>query len=345
MPKITIRRALAVLFHVWLAACADNFLIKDHHQRNLPELERQLYEISDPFHAKYGQYLSTSDIRELVTPHTETLLAVEEWLHQAGIERSRWEYNTAKTWIDLPVTVSEAEALMDTTYSVWLHKDGSELIRTQSWSLPANLHRHITTIQPTNSWARLDPRIPIKETRSSGALIASANIPDIPPLPDSAIASLCNFSRITPDCLRTLYGTASYTTKSNGAARLGVANYPGEINNRSDTFQFLSMYRPEAADVAYNFTQISIAGGPVDNGTKYANNQCVGLEGNLDSEYILGVGYPLELATWSTGGSQPGFQPSLSTPMNTNEPYMTWINYIQDQDDIPQIISTSYADK
>lgn len=369
IPKMAVRSALAVLFHIWLVACTDKFLIKDYHpapgawrnigrapgnhilqlkigltQRDFPELERQLYEISDPFHAKYGQYLSSTDIQRLVTPGAETLLAVEEWLHTAGLERSRWEYNTAKTWINVPVTIAEAEALMDTKYSIWLHNDGSELIRTQSWSLPENLHCHITTIQPTNSWARLEPKVPIREIRSTDSHRVPANIPNIPPPPDSAIASLCNFSAVTPDCLRTLYGTASYTTKSNGASRLGWTSYLEEYSNRSDVYQFLSMYRPEAADIAYNFSEISIAGGPVDNATKTASEAYIGLEGNLDAQYMIGIGYPLDVTSWSTGGSQPGFKPSLSTPTNTDEPYLTWINYIQAQGDIPQIISTSYGD-
>lgn len=366
---MSIRAALAIIVHAWLLACADSkFLLKDHHraprgwqsigrapgdhvlqlkigltQRDFPELKRQLYEAADPRHANYGNYLSKQQIHDLVTPEAKTLQSVEEWLHEAGIETSRWHYNHAKTWINLPVTVSEAEELMNTKYSIWQHEDGSKLVRTQAWSLPEDLHCHITTIQPTNTWARLERRTPIKEIRSIDSMRAAASYPDIPPPPDSAIAALCNFSAVTPECLRTLYGTASYTTKSNGKSKLGVCDYDGEYNNRSDTYQFLSMYRPEAANAALNFTQISIADGPVDNGTKTAANG-FGLEGNLDSEYILGVGYPLELTTWSTGGEQPDFTPDLFTPTDSSEPYLTWTNYVLGQDDIPQMISTSYGD-
>lgn len=311
-------------------------------QRDFPELERQLYEVSDPSHARYGQYLSQAAIHELVTPHHDTLQAVEDWLADFDLD---WEYNAAKTWISLPISVRDAEVLLDTTYSVWQHDDGTELIRTRSWSLPASLHPHITTIQPTNSWARMKPNMPapVNHRRSSHILLAPETLPDIPLPPDSTIGAVCNFSAVDPNCLRTMYGTMSYTTKSNVASQLGICNYLEETNNRSDTYEFLRRYRPEAAEGAETFTQVSVAGGPIDNGTNTADSGS-GQEGNLDSELILAMAYPLPLTTWGTGGRNPDFTPDLETPTNTDEPYLTWTNYILNQSAIPQMITTSYGD-
>lgn len=351
-------------------------------QGNFQELERQLYEVSDPRHVRYGQHLSSEEVNNLVRPQPEALRAVEEWLREAGIDSTVIRYNSAKTWVSFPVSVSVAEALLDTEYSVWEHEDGSTLVRTESWSLPEHLHEHITTIQPTNSWGRLQRRVPVHEIRSARSLAvrnkhfnpswsswsaASSSTPSPTPSPPppaapssspsspipaplgipgplpAEIAALCNFSHVTPDCLRTLYGVASYEPASDGASQLGVCNYLAETNNRSDTYQFLSMYRPEAAAAAYTFPQISIAGGPVDNGTNHADDG-IGYEGNLDAQYIIGVGYPLPLVTWSTGGDNPTFMPDLATPDNTDEPYLVWIDYILAQENIPQVISTSYDD-
>jgi tripeptidyl-peptidase-1 len=33
------------------------------------ELERELYEVSDPSHARYGQHLSPEEVNSLVAPH------------------------------------------------------------------------------------------------------------------------------------------------------------------------------------------------------------------------------------------------------------------------------------
>jgi tripeptidyl-peptidase-1 len=49
------------------------------------------------------------------------------------------------------------------------------------------------------------------------------------------------------------------------------------------------------------------------------------------------------MIAYSTGGSPP-FNPDRNTPTDTNEPYLTWLNYVLAQDDLPQVISSSYGD-
>ena len=46
---------------------------------------------------------------------------------------------------------------------------------------------------------------------------------------------------------------------------------------------------------------------------------------------------------YSTGGSPP-YLPDKLTANNTNEPYLTWLQYILAQANIPQVISISYGD-
>jgi tripeptidyl-peptidase-1 len=57
----------------------------------------------------------------------------------------------------------------------------------------------------------------------------------------------------------------------------------------------------------------------------------------------LGIGYPTPLFAYNTGGSPP-FIPSLSTPTDTNEPYLTFLNYVLAQDKLPYVFSSSYGD-
>ena len=45
----------------------------------------------------------------------------------------------------------------------------------------------------------------------------------------------------------------------------------------------------------------------------------------------------------STGGTPP-FKPDNSTPTNTNEPYLEFLNFILNQVSIPPVLSTSYCD-
>ena len=156
----------------------------------------------------------------------------------------------------------------------------------------------------------------------------------------TTIRSACNFGGMTPKCLRTLYNTINYKPQSSHDNSIAFNNFLGQVSNRSDTRTFLQSFRPDAVDAAYTVTQISINGGPVDNGTAPS-----GIEGNLDLETILGLVYPTPVTLYSTGGAPP-FKQDKSTPTNTNEPYLTWLLFLRDQDlsTIPKVISTSYGD-
>jgi tripeptidyl-peptidase-1 len=105
------------------------------------------------------------------------------------------------------------------------------------------------------------------------------------------------------------------------------------------------MFRPEAVSAAYNFTVHTIAGGndqqTPNNSTQLASGKDT--EGNLDAETILGITWPTPLTTYNTGGNPDYIQDDL-TLSDTNEPYLTWLQYILNQTDIPQVISTSYGD-
>lgn len=110
--------------------------------------------VSDPTHQRYGQHLSAAEVNELVTPSDEALSSVRSWLQLNNISSTELQYSPAKDWIKITLTVDSIEKLLDTNYSVYKHEDGSYIVRTPEWSLPQNLHEHVQTIQPTNSFFR-----------------------------------------------------------------------------------------------------------------------------------------------------------------------------------------------
>lgn len=75
-------------------------------------LEQNLYEVSDPFHERYGQHLSKEEVEALVAPHQESIETVKDWLASYGIEHI--EYSPAKDWVKIRVTVKEAEEMLNT---------------------------------------------------------------------------------------------------------------------------------------------------------------------------------------------------------------------------------------
>ena len=305
--------------------------------------------VSDPSHRRYGKHLTTDEINELVKPSNSALFAVHEWLADHGIDLDELDYTPAKDWIKVRLPVSTVEDLLDTKYSTYQHEDGSYVVRTPEWSLPAHLHEHIDTIQPTNSFFRAKARRstvkPIGKARPAARYGHAVSLNKAAAAGKLTPAQACNASAVTPLCLRTLYGTVDYVPQVPGENKVGLNDFLGEINNKSDAYLFLSQFRPDALSEAYSFKQVSIDGGTLQQTPLNASqlNAGTGFEGNLDAETILGIDYPTPLTAFSTGGSPP-FNPDDNTPTDTNEPYLAWVQYALSAQDIPQVISTSYGD-
>ncbi|KAK3691244.1 hypothetical protein LTR37_018776 [Vermiconidia calcicola] len=316
-------------------------------QRNEGVIEQHLLEISDPKHSRYGQHLTTAEIHELISPADETVDLVHAWLEEHGIKDMM--YSPSRDFVSVVVTTEEAEDLLQTSYSTYVHHDGSSLSRAPEWSLPAHLHEHIDVVQPTNSFFRTSRQVsqPLLDDSAKvqawwdevGASKFSEEVAD------ASIRSICNISFTTPRCIRTLYGTIDYEPQVPGKNKIGFNNYLNETSKRSDVAKFLRNFRPEAVQGAQDFEIVVIANANNDQGP-YTSAQIEAgknIEANLDAQNILSVAWPTPMIAYNTGGSPP-FRPDLQTPTNTNEPYLTFINYILAQDDLPQVISTSYGD-
>lgn len=317
-------------------------------QGNFKELERQLYAASTPGHARFGKHMSADQVHELIKPSKAASDAVHEWLADNGIAQADCEYTQAKDWIKIKLPVGKVEELLDTTYHSYMNDDGLMAVRTPEWSLPAHLHEHVATIQPTNSFFGPKKQSAIRK-RKSEALAADAKVypPYTPPPPGAtAVDEVCNSTWVTPLCLRSLYGAVNYTTQSTDVNRMSMNDFLGEVSLRSDTGLYLNEFRPEAAGAQNDYKLISIAGGTTQqtplNATQLEAQ--TGIEGNLDVETLLGVAWPTPLDIYSTG-SEPPFIPDANTPTNTNEPYLVWLDYILSlPDPLPSVVSTSYDD-
>ncbi|KIW04564.1 uncharacterized protein PV09_04315 [Verruconis gallopava] len=323
-------------------------------QSKIDDLLQHLNQVSDPKHERYGDHLSAVEVHDLVRPSDETVELVTSWLVENGISPDSLSFNRAGDWISVHVPVHQANRLLNTEYSIFEHEEnGAWLVRTPEWSLPEYLHSHIDVIEPTNSFLRPLRKSP--ESKSRFEHYSSINHEDV----SSSIAAStqpsgsgsgpteCNTTLVTPGCLRSLYGTLDYKPQATDKNRMSLANYLGELNIRSDLKLYLQQFRPEAVAAADEFKQVSINNGTLSQTlTAYDIENDIGVEGALDVQTMLGCAWPTPLITYSTGGSQPGFKPDNYTPTNTNEPYLDWVQYMLnlDDDEIPYVVSTSYAD-
>ena len=330
-------------------------------QENFKELEKKLDEISTPGHPRFRHHLSAQDVLTFVQPSNNTIDSVKAWLENNGVPI---EFSPNRDWIITPkLPLPLVEQLLQTSYHIY-RKQKLELVRTENWSLPLHLHSFIDIIQPTTSFSQMKPlAISSQSRRKSNQSSTQPSLndaaEDIPngidilpgidlsnPPSDLTAEMACNTSAVTPICLRTLYGTLNYKTQVPEKNSMALTNYWGEFNNRSDINQYLHLYRPDATEAANEFANYNIDGA-INQQTPASAQQLEsgqGREGNLDAQVMLAIGSPTRLVTYSVGGEPPPYEPDASLPDNTNEPFLTWLQYVLAQPELPTVISTSYAD-
>ncbi|KAF5388189.1 hypothetical protein D9615_000690 [Tricholomella constricta] len=299
-------------------------------------LEQHLYEVSDPYHPRYGAHLSKEEVDRLVAPHQGSVDAVNEWLSSHGITEGGLSRSSAGDWVTLKLPVRLVEEMLNTTYHVWKHDNGDRIVRTTSYSLPEDLHDHIDLIQPTTMFGQF------KELKStivfSDDTEAPAQFKNLAPIVNAAtgvpVDASCN-ATITIKCLQQLYNAVGFTPTHAGNS-IGITGYLEQFANIQDLQSFYADQRPDALGSSFEF--ISVKGG--------LNNQTLseaGAEANLDVQFAFGLSHPIPGTFYSTAG-RPPFDPDVGTPTNTNEPYQDWLDFILSHPNPPLSISTSYGD-
>ena len=99
-------------------------------QHNFPDLERHLYEVSDPAHIRYGEHLSKEEVEELVAPHPNSLNAVNDWLANYGLGESDVARSAAKDWVTIRIPVGLVEEMLDTVSDLFIFQSIAFLVRT-----------------------------------------------------------------------------------------------------------------------------------------------------------------------------------------------------------------------
>ncbi|KAJ7437142.1 peptidase S8/S53 domain-containing protein [Mycena galericulata] len=296
-------------------------------QSNFHALQEHLYAVSDPSSERYGEHLSKEQVEELVVPRPESVESVTQWLSSHGIEEEDIGQSAAGDWVTISIPVSLAEKMLDTA------------IRTTSYSVPKAVFDHVELIQPTTLFGRLRKmKSTIHSISKTPADVQSANLPAIvDPATGLAVDPSCN-STITITCLKELYNAVGVTPSAKVGNSIAVTGYLEQFANRADLQEFFRDQVPAAAAVNFSFNFVSVAGG-IDP----QNLSLAGDEANLDTQFAFGLAFPIEPTFYSANGSPP-FIPDLRTPINTNEPYTEWLDFVLSHPNPPLAISSSYGD-
>ncbi|KAJ6440055.1 tripeptidyl peptidase SED3 [Purpureocillium lavendulum] len=292
-------------------------------EQNMDKLQQRLLAMSDPAHADYGKHMSKADVEALTAPPTARVAAVRQWLASHGVETG--DVSGGSNAISVTVTATQADAMLGAKYGVYYHAaKGVYTVRTTQYSLPKDLHDDIAMVQPTTLFSDLG--------MSGGrAQVSSASFAADDAKADAAAAAVSCDKGLSPPCLRDLY-KIDYTPQANKTT-IGITGYLQEVAGKEDLKAFLQQYTQIPADATFGVHLIN--GGTNDgNGTG---------EANLDTQYAMGLTYPIHNDFYSTAG-QPPFIPDASTPNNTNEPYIEWLSYMNGLDAVPTTVTSSYGD-
>lgn len=93
------------------------------------------------------QYLQ---VNAYLTPADESVLAVNSWLGENGLDATK--LSATGDWLSVQMPVSAVNDLLAANYSVFTHATtGEQVIRTLAYSIPADLANHLDFVHPSIS--------------------------------------------------------------------------------------------------------------------------------------------------------------------------------------------------
>lgn len=300
-------------------------------QQNLDIFEQTLMQVSDPKHSRYGQHMQGHEVQALLQPTQKTTETVLEWLEDNEVT----DVSNEGDWVTFKTNVSNANALLGTEFG-WYRNEyrGKDYLRTLEYSVPSAVSEHINLVAPTIRFGSM------RANRATIYQITDEVLDEgVVQVQSAGVDAACNRT-ITPQCLLELYNV-HYQSPANNGNTVGYASYLEEYARYNDLTLFENNIAPYAK--GQNFSVVQFNGGGNDQ-TSTADSG----EANLDNQYIVGVGHPVPVTEFSTGGRGP-LVPDLDQPDpndNENEPYLDYLLALTKlpNDKIPQTISHSYGE-
>ncbi|QDS73677.1 hypothetical protein FKW77_002859 [Venturia effusa] len=298
-------------------------------------LINKLKEVSDPKGPNYGKYLDKAEVEALAKPGLDAAEKVTRWLKDAGIEA----IHADGAWVTFQTSMSKANELLNADFQQY-HNDGVSKIRTTSYAVPQDLMEHIDLIHPTTFFGKTQAFRPVHIANGAAELFDEPFVAAVNPIesrqPRSRIDAACKLN-ITPNCLKQMYNVGDYKPDAASGSKMAFGSFLNETSSVSDLKLFTNKFGIQHPGV--NKTSV---GGGVDNQQRESG------EANLDAQNMVGIGTPLPVYEFITGG-EPPFVPDLDLPeggTNTNEPYLPYYQHLMEKTnaELPQAISNSYGE-
>ncbi|KAI0788230.1 subtilisin-like protein [Fomes fomentarius] len=276
---------------------------------NVEGLHAALLDVSDPDSPNYGKYLSKSEVEAFVAPTPESVKVITDWLSKTNIKPK--VVSPSGDMLRVDVSVQAANALLAANYTEFEDQTTNQtIVRTLSYSLPADVQKHLQFIYPTTQF--FGPLIPSKPPLQ---VIQ-------PPRAKSKRATPlagCD-EEINPQCLQDIYNIPAAPATNPGNS-LGVTGYLNEFATQDDLDSFFLTFRPDVPTTP-SFDVVSFDDGIISgDGT---------LEASLDIQYTVGLATNVPTTFYSDG------RPDVIG-------FIDMANSLLALDEVPLVLSTSYG--
>ncbi|KAL0481704.1 tripeptidyl-peptidase I [Acrasis kona] len=248
--------------------------------QNTDKLQLKVKTVSDPDHKDYGNFLTFSQLSQMISPERKYLDRVLRLLREHGAEETTIDVSKMGDVIRANVPTEQAERMLDCKYSRFLHTEtGITIMRAPNgYSLPDEVAEVVSFVAGVVGFPSL---LQNKSTQKQSNRV--------------------NVNGITPDVIRSEYNITRDPSSRSGKSTQAVASFLQQYFSQSDLDQFLSKYK-----ITSNVPKVigkNIPSRP-------------GVEASLDIQYLIAVGENITTTFVYTDGLHEQQEPFLDWVTN-----------------------------
>jgi len=245
-----------------------NLIVMMKHQpEKMAELEETFWAVADPKNARYGKHLNKEQVSSLMAPAAGNVEKVVEWLKTVGDVTVT---HPSGDIVDVEIDVAKAEALLETTFHTFAHKNGVHtLVRaTEQYSVPEEIADAVQIVGNVLQFPRIDT--PIVTGAPTGGELGA--------WPEGCQSKCKEF--VTPSVIAERYSLGSPPNASAPKNTMATSEFQGQGWDQKDLDTFASACQLQKMTV-----DKSIGTSPTS----------AGIEAMLDIEYINAIGGAIPL--------------------------------------------------
>ncbi|KAJ6779784.1 hypothetical protein PWT90_04962 [Aphanocladium album] len=329
-------------------------------------LERTVYELSDPLHARYGRHLSREEAYSLLSPSPAALASVKSWLRSAAGLHDE-DIHQQGQFLHVTVSAAQSATLLEkrSNGGAGVAAGLSGVLHVAAAEEAVRVHIRALHLERAggdgaeaqNRWHshQADPSLLQPTPTESRAKFAH----------DPSLSG-CD-DKVTPACLREKYQMKNLPTATAGKKTiLGVIGFNGQTAQHADLDLFLQNF--DSSSIGANFSTFLM-----NNGENPQGNTFPASEGNLDIQYAVALAATVnvDVRFYAVGGRNYDFIPDLESvsspyifhsqpktsllthtvslpaggPYSYTEPYLAFATSLAalPDEDLPSVLSISYG--